>query len=377
MIYHAPVWSEINIGALAHNIKQLRNIASPQAELMAVVKANAYGHGAPRVARIALANGATRLGVARASEGTELREEGIDAPVLVLGYTIPEDYHLILEYNLTQTIYSVQTARELSKMATQAGKKAHVHIKVDTGMGRLGFFPDNDGIKNITDIARMPNLELDGIFTHFASADCRDKSYAYSQWHSFQEFLDLLAREGITFPCRHAANSAALLDMPETHLDMVRAGIAIYGIYPSNETAKDGTSLQPVMTVKARVAHVKHVPAGFGISYGVTHITPTPTVVVTIPAGYADGYSRLLSSKGEVLIRGQRAPVIGRICMDQFMVDAGHIPDVETGEEVVLLGRQGNNEITADDIAEKIGTINYEVLCAVNCRVPRYYVGDY
>ncbi len=375
MIYHAPVWSDINLGALAHNVRQLRSVTNPQAELMAIVKANAYGHGAEQVARTALASGATRLGVARVREGIELREAGIDAPVLVLGYTIPEEFHLIIENNLIQTVYNVEIARGLSATASRANKNVLVHIKVDTGMGRLGFLPDIGGMRDIINIARLPHLELAGIFTHFATADSRDKSYALQQWEKFIGFLDALAHAGLKFPCRHAANSAALLDMPETHLDMVRAGIAVYGVNPSNELVNHQVHLQPVMTVKSRIAHVKQVPAGFGVSYGATYITPAPTVIATIPAGYADGYSRLLSSRGDVLIRGQRAPVIGRICMDQFMVNAGHIPGVETGEEVVLLGRQGNEEITANDIAEKTCTISYEVLCAINYRrVPRNYI---
>ncbi len=375
MDYHTPVWSEINVNALAHNIHQLRNITSPQAELMAVVKANAYGHGAEQVARTALASGATQLGVARVSEALELREAGIDAPLLVLGFTVPEEYPLLLEYNLIQTVYNMEIARGLSTTASQADKKAQVHIKVDTGMGRLGLLPDSSGMRDILNIARLPHLELAGIFTHFATADSRDKCYARQQWQKFIGFLAKLARGGIEFPCRHAANSAAILDMPETHLDMVRAGIAVYGVWPSSELANRHLDLQPVMAVKSRIAHIKKVPAGFGVSYGATYITPAPTIIATIPVGYADGYSRLLSSRGEVLIHGQRTPVIGRICMDQFMVDVGNIPNAEPGDEVVLLGYQGNEEITADDIAEKIDTISYEVLCAINCRrVPRYYI---
>ncbi|KAF1085363.1 Alanine racemase [Sporotomaculum syntrophicum] len=375
MDYHTPVWSEINVNALAHNIRQLRNITSPQAELMAVVKANAYGHGAEQVARIALASGATQLGVARVSEGLELRKAGIDAPILVLGFTVPEEYSLLLDNNLIQTVYNVEIARGLSATASRANKKALVHIKVDTGMGRLGFLPDRSGMRDILEIARLPHLELAGIFTHFATADSRDKSYARLQWQEFIGFMADLARAGIEFPCRHAANSAAILDMPETHLDMVRAGIAVYGVWPSSEVVNRNLDLRPVMAVKSRIAHIKQVPAGFGVSYGATYITPAPTVIATIPVGYADGYSRLLSSRGEVLIHGRRMPVIGRICMDQFMVDVGNIPNAEPGDEVVLLGRQGSEEITADDIAEKIGTISYEVLCAINCRrVPRYYI---
>jgi len=375
MIHYAPVWSEINLDALAHNVQQLKSVTSPQAKLMAIVKANAYGHGAEQVSKIALANGATQLGVARVSEGLELRDAGIDAPILVLGYTPPEEYHLLLEYNLIQTVYNNEIAWGLSALASQANKKALVHIKVDTGMGRLGFFPDSKGMREITNIAKLPHLELAGIFTHFATADSRDKSYAQQQWAKFTVFLDDLAQAGLKFPCQHAANSAAIIDMPETHLDMVRAGIALYGVRPSSEVDSHQLNLQPVMTVKSRVAHVKQVPAGFGVSYGVTYLTTAPTVVATIPTGYADGYSRLLSSRGEVLIGGQRTPIIGRICMDQFMVDAGHLPRVEPGEEVVLLGRQGNEEISANEIAEKIGTISYEVLCAINCRrVPRHYI---
>lgn len=245
-------------------------------------------------------------------------------------------------------------------------------------MGRLGFCIDKEAVKEavreITAIANLPHLEVEGIYTHFAAADSRDKSYTIKQWRKFNELLEALSREGLAFLYRHAANSAALIDLPETHLDLVRAGIAIYGVYPSNEVLAERVSLKPAMAVKARVAHVKRVPAGTGISYGVTHITPDDTVVATIPVGYADGYSRLLSSRGEVLLRGRRAPVIGRVCMDQFMVDVGHIPDVEPGEEVVLMGRQGDDVVSADEIAGKIGTIAYEVLCMVSARVPRYYV---
>ncbi|SFR08605.1 alanine racemase [Desulfoscipio geothermicus] len=378
MANNTPVWSEINLAAIAHNIRQLKNITRPDAELMAVVKANAYGHGAGQVARVAMENGATRLGVARVSEGEALRRAGIDAPLLILGYTVPEDYPSLLANDLAQTVYSLAAARELSATAARAGKKAVVHIKVDTGMGRLGFCIDKEAVKEavreITAIAKLPHLEVEGIYTHFAAADSRDKSYTIKQWRKFNELLEALSREGLAFLYRHAANSAALIDLPETHLDLVRAGIAIYGVYPSNEVLTERVSLKPAMAVKARVAHVKRVPAGTGISYGVTHITPKDTLVATIPAGYADGYSRLLSSRGEVLLRGRRAPVIGRVCMDQFMVDVGHLSDVEPGEEVVLMGRQGDDMVSADEIAGKIGTIAYEVLCMVSARVPRYYV---
>jgi len=370
---NGAVWAEINLDAIAHNTRQLKSITRDSVALMAVVKANAYGHGTVPVARAALASGASWLGVARVSEGAELRREGIDAPTLVLGYTPPEEYPVLLANGLAQTVYSFAMAGELSATAARYGKKAIVHIKVDTGMGRLGFPCNRDAVREIAAVAGLPHLEVEGIFTHFAAADCRDKRYTKKQWMKFTKLLEALDREGLVFEWKHAANSAALIDLPETHLNMVRAGIAIYGIYPSNEVNTHRVSLLPAMTLKARVANVKKVPAGTGISYGVTHITTRDTVVVTVPAGYADGYNRLLSSRGEVLLHGRRAPVIGRICMDQFIVDAGHIPGVEPVEEVVLMGRQGAEMISADEIAGKIDTIAYEVLCMVSSRVPRIY----
>lgn len=372
---HVPVWSEIDLKAIAYNVRQLAGVISPDTRLMAVVKANAYGHGANRVACTALENGAGYLGVARVAEGETLRQAGIEAPVLVLGYTPPANYQALLDNNLAQTVYNLEAAGELSAIAAREGKKAVVHIKVDTGMGRLGFgCEDTDSVRDILSVASLPRLEVEGIFTHFASADSKNKDYTMAQWRRFSTLLQNLAVKGLTFRYRHAANSAAIIDLPETNLDMVRAGIAMYGAYPSHEVKMSRVSLQPAMSVKALVAHVKKVPAGTGVSYGVTYVTPDQTVVATIPAGYADGYSRLLSSRGEVLVQGQRAPMIGRVCMDQFMVDVGHIPGVVPGEEVVLLGRQNGVEISAGDIAAKIGTISYEVFCMINARVPRIYI---
>lgn len=368
-----PVWSEINLTAVAHNIKQLISVTAPGAAFMAVVKANAYGHGAARVARTALNAGADYLGVARVAEGEYLRQWGINAPVLVLGYTPPDNYKALLENDLAQTIYSLENARELSAAAAVAGKMATVHVKVDTGMGRLGFQVDDRAVKEIIAIALLPRLQVEGIYTHFANADSGNKDHTMMQWRKFNIMLDNLVREGLDFRYRHAANSAAVIDLPETHLDMVRGGISIYGIYPSAEVHTERVALKPAMAVKASVAHVKNVPTGAGISYGITHVTTTGTKVATIPAGYADGYSRLLSNRGEVLLRGTRAPVIGRVCMDQFMVDVGHIDGLEPGEEAVLLGSQGEQAITADEVAEKTGTIAYEVLCSVSARVPRHY----
>lgn len=373
MRYPAPVWTEIDLDAIAHNTREIKRIIKPGVQLMAVVKANAYGHGLVEVARTALQHGANCLGVARVDEGITLRQAGIDVPVLVLGYTVPEDFPAALHYDLTQTIYSYQGAKLLSAAAVDAGKEAALHIKVDTGMGRLGFIPGPAAIRDIVRVCQLPHLQVEGIYTHFASADERNKNYAREQWHTFQALIASLGREGIVFACRHAANSAGILEMPETHLDLVRAGIALYGYHPSAEVRRDLVTLMPAMTVKARVALVKKVAAGTGVSYGATHVTPRATKLATIPVGYADGYSRLLSSRGEILIRGRRAQVVGRVCMDQFMVDVGHIPGVGANDEVVLLGTQGDERIDADEIAGKIGTISYEVLCLVSSRVPRIF----
>lgn len=375
MKYLAPVWSEINLDAIANNTRELKKITNPGAELMAVVKANAYGHGIVEVARTTLQNGATRLGVARVDEGIALRQAGIKVPILILGYTVPEDLQAVLDYDLIQTIYSYEGAKLLSATAAKVGKQATLHIKVDTGMGRLGFIPGPSVIREVVQVCKLPHLNVEGIYTHFASSECRNKEYAWEQWHKFVEFIAALGREGIIFACRHAANSAGIIELPETHLDMVRAGIALYGYYPSVEVRRDSVSLIPAMAIKARVAFVKKVAAGTGVSYGVTHITPCATTLATIPVGYADGYNRLLSSRGEILVRGIRAPVVGRVCMDQFMVDVGHVPDVEPNEEVVLLGTQGNEQVDADEIALKIGSIAYEVLCLVSARVPRIFLG--
>ncbi len=373
--HKSPVWAEVNLDAIRHNIKQLMGIISPGTKFMAVVKANAYGHGAGRVAGAALEEGAAYLGVARVTEGEKLRLSGIDAPILVLGYTPPSEYPALLKYNLSQTVYDLEDARELSTAAVKSGKKIVVHVKVDTGMSRLGFQAgEQASIRDILSLTSLPNLEIEGIFTHFATADSQNKDYTIMQWQKFNMVLDALKQEGLEFRYRHVANSAALIDMPETHLDMVRAGIAIYGYYPSSEVRSKRVNLKPAMSIKAVVAHVKRVPPGTGISYGITHITTKDSIVATISAGYADGYSRLLSNRGEVLLHGKRAPVTGRICMDQFMVDVSHIPGVKKGDIAVLMGRQGEEEVTADEIASRINTISYEVLCAISARVPRVYV---
>ncbi len=379
------IWAEIDLKAIAQNVRALRRITNAGARLMAVVKANAYGHGVIEVARRALESGADVLGVARLNEGIELRKAGFDAPTLIFGYTPPALAKKLLEFDLTQTVWSYQTAAALSA-AVSASKALKVHLKVDSGMGRLGLLPDccrlpaldaNSTAKALGEveaIASLAGLQLEGVYTHFAAADSADKSYAGKQFEMFTEFLDEIRKAGLDIPVCHAANSAAIIDMPETHLDMVRAGISIYGLYPSDEVERDRIALQPAMTLKSRVIHLKKVPAGFKVSYGMTHETSKPTTIASVPVGYADGFSRLLSSRGQMLVGGCRAPIVGRVCMDTTMLDVGHIPDVDLEDEVVIFGRQQDASITADEIAASLNTINYEIVSSLTARVPRIFL---
>jgi alanine racemase len=338
---------------------------------MAVVKANGYGHGAEAVARTALQNGADMLAVAILDEALALWKAGIESPVLILGYTPLTDMETVIDHGFIQTVYRTEQGAALSESAARLGKKARVHIKIDTGMGRIGFLPDKSARREILDIASLPGLEIEGIFTHFATADALDKRYQHWQLERFLTFVYDLKKEGLEIELSHAANSAAIMDCPEAHLDLVRAGILIYGVYPSREVNRACIDIRPVMTWKAQVAQVKRVGSGVSISYGCRFTTGKPTEIVTLPLGYADGYSRLLSNRSEVLINGHRLPVVGLVCMDQLMVDAAQCPDVEVGNEAVLVGSQGENTISADDLADWMETNAYEILCGVSARVPR------
>ena len=385
MLDHPITWAEINLEAYAHNIRELKRLTRPPARLMAVVKANGYGHGAVEVAREALQNGAQYLGVARINEAIPLREAGLEVPILIFGYSPPDLAPVLMDYELTQTVYSLSTASALSEQATRKGKKINVHLKVDSGMGRLGFLlettngnPHDNAAQNpareIEAITRLPGLTVEGIFTHFATADSADKSYADLQLDRFMDLLNRLQREGLEPPLRHAANSGALIDMPGSHLDMVRPGIATYGLYPSNEVNKRIVDLKPVMTLKSKIIHLKRVAPGFNISYGITFQTKNHTTIATVPVGYADGFNRLLSSRGHMLIHGRRVPIVGRVCMDLTMLDVGGISKVALEDEVVVFGEQGNEAVTADEIASSLDTINYEVVSTITGRVPRVYL---
>jgi len=382
---HPITWAEVNLDAYAHNIRELRRISRPHARLMAVVKANGYGHGSVEVAREALQNGAQYLGVARIDEAIPLRQAGLEVPILIFGYTPPDLAPLLIDYELTQTVYSISTASALSEQATRKGKKIIIHLKVDSGMGRLGFLlaATNDtrddiatrnSVRAIETISRLPGLTVEGIFTHFATADSAEKSYADMQLDRFMDLLTRLQKQGLEPPIRHAANSGALIDMPNSHLDMVRPGIATYGLHPSDEVNKSRVDLRPVMSLKSRVIHLKRVPPGFNISYGITFQTKNHTTIATVPVGYADGFNRLLSSRGHMLVHGQRVPIVGRVCMDLTMLDVGEVSGVALEDEVVVFGEQGKGAVTADEIASSLDTINYEIVSTITARVPRIYL---
>ncbi|MBF0259695.1 MAG: alanine racemase [Desulfamplus sp.] len=369
----------VDLKALAGNLKALKGQCSPDILLMAVVKANAYGHGAVPVAKTALANGASFLAVARVHEALELREAGISAPLLLFGDVDPSQVEWLSSHDVRVSLGSFDAAREIAGVACGCGHELKVHIKVDTGMGRLGVvIPDRSGsadesdsaIDDITRIISLQSIHVEGIYTHFANADVVDKSHVSGQLERFNHLLLALEQRGIKPAICHAANSAAIMEIPQGHFNMVRAGIAMYGLWPSDQVGRDIVNLDPVMSVTSKIIHLKDVPSGFGISYGTTHVTKSPTRIATVPIGYADGYSRLLSSKGEMLVKGVRCPVVGRVCMDYTMIDVGHVHDVAVGDGVVVMGRQGDQQITADEIARHINTINYEIVCSFNRRMP-------
>lgn len=365
-------WAEIDLDAIAHNVRELKQRIGAKAELMAVVKANGYGHGAIPVSETALDNGASRLAVNRSVEGVQLRRVGISAPTLVMGYTLPSAAEAIVRWDLTPTVNTVEQAEALSAAASRENKVLPIHIKVDTGMGRFGLLP-GEVVGFVRAISQLSSLTVEGIYTHFAMADAVDKAYTLRQFAVYLDVTKRLDEAGFPIAIKHVANSAATLDLAKTHLDMVRCGIALYGLRPSSEV-EPAIPLLPAMALKSRVARVRTLTAGSCISYGCTYTTARPTLAALVPVGYGDGYHRLLSNKGQVLVGGQRAPILGRVCMDQFVVKVDHIPDVEQNQQVVLFGRQGDDEINAEEVAAWAETINYEVTTGILPRVTRVYL---
>ena len=322
----------------------------------------------------ALESGADTLGVARLDEAVELRQAEITVPVLVFGYIYPAQATLVNELNLTATIYNFNMAKALSQRACDLGIKLNVHLKIDTGMGRVGIIVQKKIIQEIKKIVQLPGIETQGIYTHFAAADHKESAYTIRQLNIFDSLLNDLKKENIEFKVCHAANSAGILMFPESHYDMVRAGVSLYGLYPSNEVDKSRAKLVPAMTLKSIITSVREVPKGFKVSYGMTHKTDQKTILASVPIGYADGFSRLFSSKGYMLVKGEKAPIAGRVCMDQTIIDVGHIPDVQVEDEVVLIGSQKDKTISADELAQNANTINYEIVSSLTSRVQRVYV---
>jgi len=367
------VWAEINLNNLEHNVVKIKNLLNGNTKIMAVVKADAYGHGVVEISKILLGQNVDMLAVAIIDEALQLRRY-FDIPILILGWTPYELSDLLVNNDISQTIYTYEQAVALSQAAVKNQKKAKIHIKIDTGMGRIGFMCSSESIESIVKIAMLPNIELEGIFSHFSSADDPlSDDWTYSQFEKFNDFVREVEKKGVYLKYKHISNSAATLRFPQFHLDIVRPGIALYGVYPS-EHLKNSIELLPVMSLKAKVTNVKWVPKGFPISYNRRYITDKPTKVATIPVGYADGYTRVGADKRRVLINGQYANIIGSVCMDMCMADVTHISDVQIGDEVVIIGRQMDKEILADELAKNIGTIGYEVVCSISKRIPRVYI---
>ena len=368
-----PVWAEINLSNLEYNIKQIRNKVG-QKEIIGVVKADGYGHGAAAVSRILLENGVSTLAVATLQEAVSLRENGFSCPIIMLGIT-PELYaDILLQYKITPVVCSYENAAAISAAAASVKKNIDIFTAVDTGMGRIGVLPDEAGAEEIIKISLLSNIKIRGLFSHFATADEQDKTYAQSQISHYESFYQRLNEAGISIPVKTFANSAAIMEIPAAHYDMVRPGIILYGCYPSQEVDRSLFSIKPVMSVKANIVHLKKVPSGFSVSYGRKFTTSRESLIATLALGYADGYPRFLSGKGRVIVNGVYAPLAGNICMDQCMIDVTEVPGVKLGDEVVLMGSQGGLTILADEIGEKTGTINYEVVCAFGQRLPKVYV---
>lgn len=365
-------YAQIDLQAIRHNIREVKNHIAPGTKVMAVVKANAYGHGAVPVSQT-LGDMVDAFGVAMIEEALELREAGIDKCILILGYTAEAWYGKLVDLEISQTVYTYEMAQKLSAVAVKRGKPARIHIKLDTGMGRIGFAPTEEALDLIEQMAALPGIVMEGIFTHFARADERTIDAARMPFSLFMDFVDKLEKRGIEFPLKHVSNSAAIISFPEANLNMVRSGIMTYGLYPSGEVPKDVIKLRPAMEWKAFISYVKRVDAGTSISYGGTFTADHPMLVATIPVGYADGMKRALSGKGRVLVRGEYAPVLGRVCMDQFMIDVTHIQGVKMGDPVTIFGRDGRKSIPVEEVAELAHSFNYEFICSVTERVPRKY----
>lgn len=366
------VKANISLDAIHHNLQQVKNKISKSSSLMAVIKADGYGHGAGMIAKYC-DDVIDSYAVAIVEEGIALRQEGFTKPILLLGYTHHSQYGKLIDYNLIPAIFSYEMAKPLSDLAVELEKTVKIHIKLDTGMSRIGFDDSDKSVEEIVKISNLPNIEIDGMFSHLARADETDKSYAQAQFERYMTFTKKLESKGVKIPNRHISNSAAIMELSEMNLEIVRSGIITYGLYPSEEVDKNELDIIPAMELKTHISYIKTLPKGVAVGYGGTYITKDETVVATIPIGYADGYPRSLSNKGEVLIKSKRAPIIGRVCMDQLMVDVTHIDNPVVGDTVTLMGRDGEEFLSCEELADKAGSFNYEFVCDVSKRVPRVY----
>ena len=365
------VCAYIKLENIKRNVDSVKRQLKPSTRILAVVKADAYGHGAVPIAKY-LETAVWGFAVATVSEGVELRTAGIKKPILVLGYAFSDELADVVKNDLSITVFSYRTAFEISKYASNMRKTVKLHIKLDTGMGRLGFECNDRSVDDIEKISRLPGLSIEGIFTHFSRSDEADKTFTNQQFEKFMSMVEKLEGKGVNPGLKHCANSAAIMDMPQLQLDMVRLGVAMYGMWPSDAVSRDRITLYPAMSIESHVTHVKTVPAGTPISYGGTFVTERESVIATVPVGYGDGYARSLSGIGKVLINGEFLPIVGKVCMDQFMVDVTGF-NVSVGDRVVLLGKDGDFSITMEDLGRMSGRFNYEFACDINQRVPRVY----
>lgn len=374
---YSRVYARIDLDAIAANLEHMKQNLNENTKIMAVIKADGYGHGAVQIAQmLEHVDYIWGYAVATLDEAVVLKSAGLKKPVLVLGCVFPDQYMEMLRYDIRMNVYTEEQAEAISTMAAREGMTAYMHIKLDTGMRRLGFDTSTESVEAIHRISMMKNVCMEGIFTHFAKADECDKSFTQQQICDFMWITNQLKNKGVEFEYEHCANSAAIIDVPESHFDLVRAGISTFGLYPSEDVSKDNVKLTPALALKSHVAFVKEIEAGVPISYGGTYVSDKKMIIATIPVGYADGYPRNLSNTGYVLIRGKKAPILGRVCMDQFIVDVTDIAGVSFGDKVTLIGIDGNEVITVEDLSELSGRFNYEFICDLGKRIPRVYVRD-
>ncbi len=375
MNQYSRVYAEIDLDAVLYNMESMRGNIAENTKIMAVIKADGYGHGAVEIAEaIDHLDYVFGYAVATVEEGLILRKHGIEKPILILGYVFPDQYEAMIRAEIRPTVFTAEMAEELSEAAEKTGMDCKIHFAIDTGMGRIGYQVTEEAADEMTRLAKLPHIMVEGIFTHFAKADEIEKEPTHRQIELFIHMIQMLEQRGVKIPIHHCSNSAGIVEIPEANMDLVRAGITLYGLWPSDEVDKTKISIKPALSLITHVAYVKELEAGHSVSYGGTYTTKETRKIATIPVGYADGYARSLSNKGDVLIHGRRAPICGRVCMDQFMVDVTDIPDVTVGDEVILIGSAGEETITMEEVGAISGRFNYEFVCDLGKRIPRVYV---